>query len=239
MSAVNTRLGTALNYLRTTGELDAESGETRLTADLWKVAAEVAPNLFPKAPTDTELIAQLRTAYRAGRGEPGPLALRIPEAYEYVDRTLATASWWDRYTIHPGLYLISFYTSSWAKLPGNTLADAADHCDELRRHPDPAKRNWLWPNYGMATLTATLEESYRVNRLFTASSSETTYPGGESQVRWTPYAYNVQIGMRAYGGEVVELRPCEDCDAKADEECEPDCQGIWDGLVAANAGSAQ
>lgn len=81
------------------------------------------------------------------------IELVITEPTEYVDRSLATASWWDRYTLLPGTYRVVWEISSPAHV-----------------------------QYGRVLVDAILEETYRVNRVFTASSSETTEPKSKAIV---------------------------------------------------------
>ena len=93
--------------------------------------------------------------------------LVIDQPTEYVDRTLQTASWWDRYTLHPGEYPVEWVTIDYRPV-----------------------REGEKPYYGLVRIDATLEETYRVNTLFTASSSETTQPGTPDTVVQTAYAYS-------------------------------------------------
>ena len=48
------------------------------------------------------------------------LTLTIPTATEYVDRTLATASWWDKYTIRPGIYEVEVVTIDGHPVPADS-----------------------------------------------------------------------------------------------------------------------
>lgn len=81
-------------------------------------------------------------------------SVEITEPHEYVDRSLQTASWWDRYEIHPQTATVEIHERGWH-----------------------------------VSLKATLVETYRVNRLFTASSAETTHPQTEETVILTGYSY--------------------------------------------------
>jgi hypothetical protein len=98
-------------------------------------------------------------------------------AGEYVDRTLPTASWWDRYTLTSGEYELRLTT--------------------VQGDPVPEGQR---PYYAMAEVDATLVESYRVNRLFTASSSEVTYPNRSATVCVQMYAYELASGRKVLDG---------------------------------------
>lgn len=115
------------------------------------------------------------------------LTLTIPAATEYVDRTLATASWWDKYTILPGTYEVEVVT--------------------INGHPVPADS----PNayYVRARVDAVLTETYRVNRVFTASSAEHRPDLTErTTVTWSTYSYNLWDERYApYGGTITTDDP--------------------------------
>lgn len=103
----------------------------------------------------------------------------LTEATEYVDRTLQTASWWDRYTLLPGTYEVELTTSSHGPLHGGFDGQA------------------YWAT---VRVDAVLEESYRVNRLFTASSAEhKTDLAQETTKGFQLYAYQMKDGFTAYG----------------------------------------
>lgn len=101
--------------------------------------------------------------------------LVVPADFEYVDRSLATASWYDVYTIKAGEYPI-------------TLTDV-----NYRPVKDSER-----PYYGTWKLDAILTEEYRVNRLFTASSAHTTNPEQETQVHGSCYGYELKDGAAFY-----------------------------------------
>lgn len=94
---------------------------------------------------------------------------------EYVDRTLATASWYDRYQLVPGEYSAELTTID--DVP--TTLDAPFH----RR-----------PYYVRAWVDAVKLESYRVNRLFSASSAHTEAMHTPTRVLVRVYAYQVRDG---------------------------------------------
>ena len=91
--------------------------------------------------------------------------LVITEPIEHIDRGLQTASWWDRYELLPGEYPVVW----------KTVHNVATHHDSAY--------------YGTITVDAILRESYRVNQLFSASSSETTLPDTRKTVTFTLYKY--------------------------------------------------
>ncbi|ABS06146.1 hypothetical protein [Kineococcus radiotolerans] len=115
------------------------------------------------------------------------LTLTIPAATEYVDRTLATASWWDKYTILPGTYEVEVVT--------------------INGHPVPADSPRAY--YVRARIDAVLTETYRVNRVFTASSAEHRPDLAEhTTVTWSTYSYNLWDERYApYGGTITTDEP--------------------------------
>jgi hypothetical protein len=91
---------------------------------------------------------------------PPTCALVFDEPTSWTDRNLETASWWDRYEIQPGAYPFE-----WVNINGTPW------------NPDPqVKTNGYLANtgpyYAQVSVQAQLVESYRVNRLFTASSAD-------------------------------------------------------------------
>ena len=96
----------------------------------------------------------------------------------YVDRTLATASWWDRYELTPGMCPL---------IPTNI---GGIPCK-------PGEK----PYYYIGEIDAILRESYRVNRLFHESSTETTFPDFAKTVYVRLYAHEVTDGrvLASYG----------------------------------------
>jgi hypothetical protein len=95
----------------------------------------------------------------------------IVDAAEYVDRTLPTASWFDRYQIPAGEYPVTFVT-----------ADGKVTDDPSRAY------------YANIVVDAVLTESYRVNRLLSASHARTDTPNNDTTVTFRPYAYEVRDG---------------------------------------------
>jgi hypothetical protein len=93
----------------------------------------------------------------------------VTEPTEHVDRTLATASWWDRYMIQPGTYAVEFVSIGW--------------------HPCPAGQR---PYYALVRLDARLTESYRVNRLLHHTSAQTEHPDRATTLTLSTYAYEVK-----------------------------------------------
>lgn len=181
-----------------------------------------------------------------------PLALHVPEHFTYVDRGLQRASDWIEYQIHPGLYRIGFTTVSGNPAPGNTRDQARELANKRAdEYTYPIDRTALWPYYAVATLTATKVRSYYQNQLFGAVSGHEQEHDEVVTLTWHQYAYTVQPDATCYrewigqGAErrlvhhatIVEMQPCEECEAAAGERCEEGCQGGWDG-VAPNAGSA-
>jgi hypothetical protein len=112
------------------------------------------------------------------------LALLVHEAVEYVDRELATASWWDRYILAAGQYPIRFTTVGLGVVPDGQL-----------------------PYYAVANIDAVLVEMDRVSRLFTASIASTRTATVPRKVRFCQYAHLVKPGLKVYdgAGEVIEL----------------------------------
>lgn len=94
--------------------------------------------------------------------------LVVPTDFEYVDRTLATASWYDIYTIKAGEYPVTFVS--------------------IQGHPVERIEDAYYARWDVAAVKTS---EYRVNRLFTASSSSTTHPNEETTVRDSMYDYEV------------------------------------------------
>jgi hypothetical protein len=105
-----------------------------------------------------------------------PMYVVIPEATEYVDRNLATASWYDRYLIDKGMYEI--------------LPVTLDH------RPTTIEGAYWWK----VTFDATLIYSYRVNRVFTASSASHEYPNRRGFVHQQRYAYTPLLLSQSFNG---------------------------------------
>lgn len=90
----------------------------------------------------------------------------------YVDRTLQTASWYDVHELQPGTYPVELADSNWVRTPYATD-----------------------PYYASLRVPTLLLQEYRVNRLFTASSSSTTYPNTPDTVTFTLYGYQLADGL--------------------------------------------
>lgn len=95
-------------------------------------------------------------------------AVVVAEPTEYVDRTLATASWWDRYIIQPGTYAVEFVTIDYRPCPAGTR-----------------------PYYALVVFDTRLVEEYRVNRLLQHAKAQTTYPDVNTTLPRSTYAYEV------------------------------------------------
>lgn len=179
-----------------------------------------------------------------------PMALHVPEAFIYVDRGLQRASDWVEYTVHAGLYRIRFTTRNGVLMDGNTQEEAKRlGLAKADAMPYEVDRTAFLPYYAVAKLNATKTRSYHENQLLSATSGHHEEHDELTSITWSPYSYMVKVGTEHYSewqarasrtvyrAEVVELQPCEECKAAAGERCEEGCQGEWDGIGAANAGS--
>lgn len=99
---------------------------------------------------------------------------------QYVNRSLATASWTDTHRLVPGVYPMEL-------------------CD-VNYVPTP---NASRPYFASVAVPTVLVESYRVNRLFTASSSFTEHPNRASSVHVCLYGYAVRDGAKALDGHAT------------------------------------
>ncbi len=96
----------------------------------------------------------------------------VPEQGEYTDRTLATASWWDRYIIHPGTYPLEYVSIGY--------------------HPvNPDSRHAY---YARARVKATLIQSYRENRLLHHVRADMREKREDTEVQVVIYAYEAEPG---------------------------------------------
>lgn len=139
------------------------------------------------------------------------LALLVPRATEYVDNTLATASWWDKYILDAGLYRF---------VPVG--------------YRDEAVREGERPEYLRVRISAELVEEYRVNRLLWASSEQRTAKSQQTMVTLRPYPFMVKPGDEWWDGAavVVEVQECPECKATPEQEClVENCQGRWIGVA--------
>lgn len=112
---------------------------------------------------------------------PATAALVFEHPTEWVDRSLSTASWWDKYEIQVGMYAFEWVTIEGK--PWNSNPDA---------HTPGFIAN-IGPYYGMVTVDTFLKESYRVNRLLTESNSvhETFDETRPMRMRRMTYAYQL------------------------------------------------
>lgn len=108
--------------------------------------------------------------------------LVIAEGGEWTDRTLATASWWDRYLVPAGEYDVRYITSNFAPWkPGMRY--------------DPV------PYYADATFNAILVESYRESRLFSEVRPDRRTGLSEPTTRTVSmYGYECKHGATVLGG---------------------------------------
>lgn len=125
-----------------------------------------------------ERLAKVEGATETSELRRLPSEATLAENVEYVDRTLQTASWWDRYELHAGTYPVRYTT-----INGEDVEEFGGR-----------------PYWAVVTIEATLLETYRVNRLFTASSSETTTPNSDELVTFRFYAYQVATGLTMHHG---------------------------------------
>lgn len=100
------------------------------------------------------------------------LVLRVPEETEYIDRSLPTASWYDKYLLQPGDYPVEFTD--------------IDH-----RPVDVSKAK---PYYVLARVDAIQTEEYREARLLHHVQAETREMSLRTTVLAWTYAYNAEAG---------------------------------------------
>lgn len=115
----------------------------------------------------------------------------ITEPTEYIDRTLQTASWYDRYLITPGTYQIMGVDIS-----GNPVREGVE------------------PYYWKVVLDAILIYSYTVSRVFTASQAHHEYPNRPGFVYKRMYAYEAIVAGESFQG-LGEIGG-EDCTGRCD-----------------------
>lgn len=105
---------------------------------------------------------------------------------EYVDRSLPTASWWDKHELEAGTYDLEPLTAQY--------------------HP---VKDGQTPYWYRAVIDSTLVETYRVNRFFTASSSQREYPNSKSTVVKVFYGFQLSDGAELAGIHArVEVVDC-------------------------------
>lgn len=107
----------------------------------------------------------------------------IVSAGRYTDRTLATASWYDVHELTPGEYPLEPVDGNWKPMPAGQR-----------------------PYYYLARVPTTLVEEYRVNQVFTASSSQTKHPNQPDRLSVLLYPFEAKPGKRVLDGygEIVE-----------------------------------
>ena len=155
----------------TTTAYAAQTARIAALAKAYREAAATAETYAEKR----ELLALAAHNEREAALRDLPTVATLDQPTEYVDRTLQTASWWDRYELLPGSYAVEYVDTQYR----------------------PIGR----PYYAVVKVKAILKESYRVNRLFTASSSELTFPEQETTHSFVLYAYQLQDqdDFHAYG----------------------------------------
>lgn len=114
---------------------------------------------------------------------------------EYIDRSLATASWWDQYEILPGAYAFE-----WTNIDGTPWnADP-----EVRTNGFIAN---IGPYYGSVTLEARLLESYRESRLLSEVRAQHDVHAEPKVVTISRrlYAYQLPGAPRRHGVPTVRF----------------------------------
>lgn len=104
----------------------------------------------------------------------------VTEPGTYVDRSLPTASWWDKYTIEPGTYPIEYVNIDYR--PWNPDPDVCT----------PGFIANTGPYYAIARVKARRIESYRENRLLHLTQAEHTQHDTEATVTVCLYAYEIE-----------------------------------------------
>lgn len=137
-----------------------------------------------------DLVHQLATESR--------LVWRVDHETTWVDRGLATASWWDEFLILPGVYPIEWTNISWSTW-----------------NPDPAVKTPgmianTGPYYANATANVILTRSYRTNRLLCHETAEETEPNRRGERPFNTYAYEIPRYLRegrgfAGAGRIIEV----------------------------------
>jgi hypothetical protein len=136
---------------------------------------------------------------------PPTCVLVFDEPTSWTDRSLPTASWWDRYEIQPGAYAFE-----WVNINGRPW----------NADPEAKTSGYLaniGPYYAQVTVQAQLAETYRVNRLFHATSAEheNVLDAPITTLSRSVYAYQIPgcpkgergRGLEHFlGGRVVDLR---------------------------------
>lgn len=117
--------------------------------------------------------------------------LVIDKPYEYVDTSLPTASWWDRYTVQPGTYDVRL-----TNISGTTW----------NPDPDVVTPGFIantGPYYAEVEFDVVLEETHRVNRLLQHSTAHTEERHERTTIRRNIYAYQLDTMESWMGGTIV------------------------------------
>lgn len=101
------------------------------------------------------------------------------EPTEWVDRSLPTASWWDKYVIQPGAYPLE-----WVNI-NHSLWNADPEAIT------PGYIANIGPYYAACTMRARLIESYRENRLLQHVTAQYLEHDAERELVASVYAYQV------------------------------------------------
>lgn len=123
---------------------------------------------------------------------PATAMLVFDEPTTFVDRSLPTASWWDKYEVQPGAYAFEWVTAN--GYPWN---------------PDPEAITGgfianVGPQWARVTVRARLVEEYRVNRLLSESRADHRLLDEEPVVMLSRTVYPWQVpGSPKGDGKVV------------------------------------
>lgn len=111
--------------------------------------------------------------------------LEIQNPTEYVDRTLATASWWDKYLLQPGRYPFLLTNLDWQPWQPGYVA--------------PGYTGPTGPYYAVAKVDALLIETYREARLLSEVRAERKAVSENATVTVRLYAYELNT-RKSWGG---------------------------------------
>lgn len=132
--------------------------------------------------------------------------LVVPAQFEWIDRDLPTASWWDKYLVQPGRYPLVL------KNVGGDLWNPDLNV------PTPGFIANVGPDHAGASIDALLIESYREARLLDHVTHDLKHvvPARQQNIGFFAYTFSLKHGARFYQGnayvEVPELpEPCSDC----------------------------
>lgn len=101
----------------------------------------------------------------------------VVEAGTYVDRNLATASWWDKHELIPGVYPMWLTDVNYNATPYSTN-----------------------PYYVTVSVPTIVVEEYRVNRIFQHERACTDTPNRPGKAYVTMYGYNLRDADKALDG---------------------------------------